>query len=179
MLWNLFKPSGILGVVTAIGAVFLAVVSISAYIRDDAISDNNREWELKIAKKNQELHNRIGEQNLKLMELEKKLVEADQALAAATDLNRKALEKQRVSIPLSEACTACRIPNERLWLRKPTRVGLPGDDLNGGQAAGGQPGSEAPAKEANLPGPGEKGLYGPRAGIGSGLLGGLRNNDPR
>lgn len=179
MLWKLLKPSGSFGVLTAIGAVFLAVVSISAWLRDDAISDNNREWELKIAKRNQELHNKIGEQNLKLSELERKLLEADQALQAATELNRKALEKQRVSVPLSAACDACRIPNERLWLRKPTRVGLPGDDLNGGQAASSQPGGQTPSKEADLSGPGEKRIYGPRAGIGSGLLGGLRRDDPR
>src|SRR5689334_6199400 len=117
MLWNLLKPSGVLGVLTAAGAVFLAIMSISAWIREDAIRDNDQAWELKIAKKNQELHNKVGEQNLKLAELERKLIEADQALAAATELNRRALEKQRVSVPLSEACTACRVPNERLWLR--------------------------------------------------------------
>jgi len=179
MLWNLLKPSGVLGVLTAAGAVFLAIMSISAWIREDAIRDNDQAWELKIAKKNQELHNKVGEQNLKLAELERKLIEADQALAAATELNRRALEKQRVSVPLSEACTACRVPNERLWLRKPPRTGFADVDLVGGQASAGGAGDQAPTEKASLPGPGQERLHGPRAGIGSGLLGRLRDDGSR
>lgn len=179
MLWNLLKPSGIIGVLTAFGAFVLALGAISAWIRDDAVRDTNAAWELKIAKQNQELHNKIGEKNLKIQALEQKLVEVDNALAAAVDMNRKAVEKQRVSVPLSEACNACRVPNERLWLRKPARVGESDSLIDGGQTPAGSEGDKTPTQEAALPGPGEKRLYGPRAGIGSGLLGGLRDSSQR
>jgi len=177
MLWNLLKPSGIIGVLTAFGAFVLALGAVSAWIRDDAVRDTNAAWELKLTKAAQELHNKVGERNLKIQALEQKLVEVDQALAAAVDLNRKVVEKQRASVPLSEACNACRVPNERLWMRKPARLGVADVDSDGGQSPAGIQGDQAPPEKAALPGPGEKGLHGPRAGIGSGLLGGLRNGN--
>src|SRR4029077_4944324 len=96
MLWNLLKPSGIFGGLTFVGACILTMLAVATWLRDDAIKDNDAQWQLKLTKANQDLHTQIGERNLKLQKLEQKLAEVDQALAAAAEMNRKALEKQRV-----------------------------------------------------------------------------------
>lgn len=160
--------SGFFGIGTLILGIIVALAAAASWMREDALNDCNTQWELKLAKANQELHNKIGEKNLKITALEKKLLEVDAALAAAVDLNRRALEKQRETVPLSDACTACRVPNERLWLRRPAKIGVEGGVEGGGRSAS-SAGSEAPAKEAELPRPREAILHGPRAGIGAGL----------
>lgn len=92
------------------------------WFRDDAIRDTNAQWELRLQKEQARLRDNLVQREAKIRELEEKLREEQERVETATFANNQLLEKQREKIPLSEACNACRIPNERLWVRPATRA---------------------------------------------------------
>lgn len=105
------------GTATFVAGLLIIISAAAAWIRDDAVNDCNVAWELKLVKEQEKLKNELAARGLKLKELEEKLLLALQREEQVTGENSKLLEKQRERIPLSEACNACRVPNERLWVR--------------------------------------------------------------
>lgn len=120
-----------LGTATIIAGVLVITSAAVAWLRDDATRDCNVQWELKVAKANQKLFDDIAMKAVLLQEVQEKLRVEKEAKEAALDQYRTALEKQRETIPLSKACTECRIPNERLWLRRATGSGTPDRSKSG------------------------------------------------
>lgn len=102
---------------TTYAAVFLGATAALAWIREDAVRDTNAVWELKIVEQTAELKSEVARRVKKLEELQRILSATEMEAARLTKENSEHLEKQRETVPLSQACTACRIPNERLWLR--------------------------------------------------------------
>ena len=93
--------------------------ALAVWLRDDAIKDCNAAWELKIAKANNDLVTQLAAKQARITALEVRLAEGE-AKASLEDIKRKEeLEKQREQIALSKECDACRIPNERIWVRRP------------------------------------------------------------
>lgn len=87
------------------------------WFREDAIRDADSRWELKLAKEQAKLKDGLATREAKLKELEDRLREEQLKVDAASMANANLLEKQRETVPLSEACNVCRVPNERLWVR--------------------------------------------------------------
>ena len=110
-LTNLTGPATILA-----GLVLLFGAGVN-WFREDAINDANAKWELKLAKEQAKLKDGLVAREVKLKELEEKLREEQLRVDAASMANANLLEKQRDTVPLSEACNSCRVPNERLWVR--------------------------------------------------------------
>ncbi len=110
-LTNLTGPATILA-----GLLVLFGAGVN-WFREDAINDANAKWELKLAKEQAKLKDGLATREAKLKELEEKLREEQLRVDAASMANANLLEKQRETVPLSEACNVCRVPNERLWVR--------------------------------------------------------------
>ena len=110
-LTNLTGPATILA-----GLLVLFGAGVN-WFREDAINDANAKWELRLAKEQAKLKNDLGAREAKLRDLEEKLREEQLKVDAASMANANLLEKQRETVPLSEACNSCRVPNERLWVR--------------------------------------------------------------
>ena len=101
----------ILGVV-GVGMAILLVLTHA-----DATQQCNVEWQLKLQTASAELMAKVAAQNSRIVELEKAIVKAVEDRKLAIETNNKALETQRETIPLSKACSECRIPRDRIWLR--------------------------------------------------------------
>jgi len=110
-LTNLTGPATILA-----GLILLFGAGVN-WFREDAINDANAKWELRLAKEQAKLKDAALVRDNRIRSLEEKLQEEQQKADAATFANNQLLEKQRETVPLSEACNSCRVPNERLWVR--------------------------------------------------------------
>ena len=102
---------------TTYAAVILGFSAAAAWLRDDAKNDALAEAKLQYEAANNELKLEVARRVKKLDELTNILKTTEQEAARLQGENTVLLEKQRETVPLSEACNSCRIPNERLWLR--------------------------------------------------------------
>ena len=105
--------------VTILAAFLMASGAAANWLRDDARNDCNAAWEIKLGKANEAVLLELAARQKKLDDLQRILAATEGEAARLDSENRKLLEVQRASVPLSNACLACRIPNERLWLRRP------------------------------------------------------------
>lgn len=116
--------SGLLGVsswfgaLTVVAGVVVAVTAAANWIKEDAVESCNVEWKGKLSAANVKLDKTVFDRSARIRELEEALAAKSSELALAEQRKESELENQRDKIPQSEACVACRIPNERLWLRK-------------------------------------------------------------
>lgn len=108
------------GVATVVAGVLVLVSAATAWIKEDAVEVCNANWKLEIASKNAEATKAASKRESRIRDLESKLQVAGAAEEAKAKELENVLEKQRETIPLSEACVACRIPNEHLWVRSRT-----------------------------------------------------------
>ena len=116
------KDMGLIGQgATALGFI-LALGAGAAWLREDAISDNNQAWELKLEKQRREMELAHAARAHRIIQLERQLIDQDKTLEGVRAEHAKAIEDQAHSIPLSEACSVCRVPNEHLWLRDAKRA---------------------------------------------------------
>jgi hypothetical protein len=120
------------GVATILAGLMVGIGGLAAWLRDDAVKECNLGWELTHAKRTAGLKDQVEKQTLALKSLELKLTEAQADAERAREGEKVALEKQREAMPSTADCVKCRIPNERIWLRRSS--GAP-------KASGGSPGS--------------------------------------
>lgn len=106
-----------MGTATIVAGMVVAVGAAGAWMREDGIHDCNAAWELRLAKANESIVRDLAIKQQKLEELQRILAATEAEAARLNGENNDLLAKQRSSVPLSSACLACRIPNERLWLR--------------------------------------------------------------
>lgn len=106
------------GVATILAGLVVGVGGLAAWLRDDAVRDCNAQWELEVTRRGAALRDAVAKQALQLKDAERKLTEALASAEAAKESERIALEKQRETIKSSKSCIECRIPNERIWLRR-------------------------------------------------------------
>lgn len=116
----LLGVTNLAGAATVVVGLVVALSAAAGWMREDAIKDCNAQWELKLAKANAELAKAVSLRDAQLTNLQEKLRLAQDAQAAAQVETSRVLELQREQIPLSEACMACRVPNEHLWVRPTT-----------------------------------------------------------
>lgn len=103
---------------TTYAGMFLAISAGIAWLREDAKKDALAEVR---AEMQVQLDAARAEALLKAQKLEfvtKVLKGTEDEAARLSGENQALLEKQRETVPLSEACNTCRIPNDRLWLRE-------------------------------------------------------------
>ncbi len=105
------------GVATVVAGVLVLLSAATAWIKEDAVEVCNANWKLEIAGKNAEAAKAATRRESRIRDLESKLQAAGAAEEAKAKELENVLEKQRDAIPLSEACMACRIPNEHIWVR--------------------------------------------------------------
>lgn len=115
---KLLGIGGLAGSLTLVAGVLVLIGAISNWLRDDAIKDCNASWKLVLTQRTAKLQTEATANALRVKELEQKLSEALADADAAKQSEKVALEKQRESIPENPDCTKCRIPNERIWLRR-------------------------------------------------------------
>ena len=106
------------GMATLAVGLLVGVGGIAGWLREDALSDCNARWELEIAKRNASLRDAVSKAEIKLKGVELKLADALRDAEAAKISEAAALEKQRAETPQSADCSKCRVPNERIWLRR-------------------------------------------------------------
>ena len=102
---------------TTYAGVFLAATAALAWVREDAVRDTKVAIQLEFERSNSELKAEVARRVQKVETLQRILEATEKEAAGLLARNNELLEKQRETIPLSEACSSCRIPNERLWLR--------------------------------------------------------------
>ena len=108
------------GVATVVAGVLVLISAATAWIKEDAVEVCNANWKLEIASKNAEAVKAASKRESRIRDLESKLQAAGAAEEAKAKELENVLELQRDKVPLSEACVACRIPNEHLWVRPGT-----------------------------------------------------------
>ena len=105
---------------TTYAGIFLAATAALAWVREDAVRDTREGLKLEFVEANAKLKDEVSRRVRKVEDLQRILEATEKEAALLLSKNQEMLEKQRETIPLSQACTACRIPNERLWLRRPS-----------------------------------------------------------
>jgi len=105
---------------TFYAGVVLAFSAAAGWLREDAKNDARVEIRAEFSAMNETLLREAAARQKKLDDLQRVLQTTEEEAARLQGENSKLLEKQRETIPLSEACTQCRVPNERLWLRRPS-----------------------------------------------------------
>lgn len=116
----------VFSVATIVAGVLVISSAAIGWLREDAVNDCNAQWELKLAKANGELKERLAKQEIAFADLQNKLRDVQVAEEASRNENLNLLEKQRETVPLSQACISCRIPNERIWVRRDKGSGASG-----------------------------------------------------
>lgn len=106
------------GTTTLVVGVLVAVGGIAGWLREDALNDCNVKWELQIAKRSAALKEQVANAEIAMKSLELRLAEALREAEVSKANETKALEKQRENTPQTADCAKCRIPNERIWLRR-------------------------------------------------------------
>lgn len=104
---------------TTYAGVFLAATAALAWVREDAIRDTREAVKLEYAEQTIKLKDEVARRVKKSDDLQRILETTEKEAASLLAKNNELLEKQRETVPLSNACDQCRIPNERLWLRRP------------------------------------------------------------
>ncbi len=112
------------GALTILAGVLVLGGAAIAFVRDEAVDKCNLEWKLKLSKEQEKLREKLAARDREVVSLQEQVKLSQEKEEDAIEAHKALLEKQREQVPLSEACTACRIPNERLWVR-PTG-GAPG-----------------------------------------------------
>ena len=110
------------GTATLVAGIVVVFSTATAWLRDDALKDCNAAWELKLVKESKDLAAKVAARESSLAEMSLKLKELQGEKESALGKYQQLLEKQRASVPLSKACSECRIPNERIWVRPGART---------------------------------------------------------
>ncbi len=115
---------------TFYAGMILAFSAGAAWLREDAKKDAQVEVRAEFEAANAQLRVDLAAKEKKLGLLQNVLLTTEKEAARLQDENTKLLEKQRETVPLSDACDQCRIPNERLW-RRPGRKAAPASATRG------------------------------------------------
>jgi len=99
------------------GLVF-SFAGAATWLREDAISDTNLKWEAKIAVERIAAHNALAEKQLDLERVQKQLAQKEASDDAKRESEQHLVDQQKVDFPLSPECMRCRVPNERIWVRR-------------------------------------------------------------
>jgi hypothetical protein len=102
---------------TTYAGIALAATAALAWVREDAKRDALAEVQAEFQVQTAELKTQLAVKESKLKLLQNVLETTEKEAARLQSESKVVLEKQRETIPLSESCDKCRIPNERLWLR--------------------------------------------------------------
>ena len=119
---------------TTYAAIALGATAAVDWLRTDARNDERAVIAAEYAKQNADLKDEVARRVKKSEDLQRILQATELEAARLADENKQHLEKQRETVPLSQACTACRIPNERLWLRRPGIKAAPAGAKGGGSS---------------------------------------------
>jgi len=109
------------GTATIVVGLVVAFSAAATWLREDAANDCDARWKLELSNLRAGALAAEAKQNRRIAELESKLGTKLSELEAVEKVKDDALDKQANSIPLSEACNVCRIPNESIWLREQPR----------------------------------------------------------
>ena len=123
---------GLTAQLTTYAGLILALTAGADWLRNDAKNDVRMEIREEFREANDQLKLEVAEKQKKLDLLQKVLAATEIEAAKLSKENTEKLEKQREAIPLSEACNACRVPNEQLWLRGTERKQTPATRTKGG-----------------------------------------------
>ncbi len=105
---------------TTYAAILVAFSAAAGWLREDAKNDARSEIRAEFQAANEKLLLENANRQKKLDIVQKVLLTTEEEAARLQAENKTLLEKQREAVPLSEACNLCRVPNERLWLRRPS-----------------------------------------------------------
>lgn len=113
--FNLKALTGPIAILTGFALVFGGAAT---WLREDAIRDTDAKWELKLSQAELKAHNEVQEKQLAIERLQKTLAIKEKEGDEKAKADAEAIAKQAVDFPLSPDCLKCRIPNERLWVRR-------------------------------------------------------------
>lgn len=112
---NIKALTGPFAILMGFGLVFGGAAT---WLREDAINDTNAKWELKLSQAELKAHNEVQEKQLSIERLQKTLALKEKEGDEKAKADAEAIAKQAVEFPLSPDCLKCRVPNERLWVRR-------------------------------------------------------------
>lgn len=126
MSWMLKKLAGWGLGVTGLSSPFLllvvatglAMAAAAAWMRDEALDKCNASWQIELALKNNEILALTRERD-QMIAVKDREIAARMAAAESKAHEEAALLKEQANeFPLSLDCAKCRVPNERIWVRK-------------------------------------------------------------